>query len=94
MLEEGRLGENVGRLKISYFRPQRLADKGVEPLKSHVKCTIVDEEVIVLGSGNMDRASWYTSQELGIALWGTELVAEIWRKLEGALEGRTEKYLL
>ena len=93
MLEEGRPGENIGRLRISYFRPQRLGTKGVEPVKSHIKCTVVDDEVIVLGSGNMDRASWYTSQELGIALWGRELVAEILRNLEGALEGRVEKYL-
>ncbi|CCC11837.1 hypothetical protein SMACR_05051 [Sordaria macrospora] len=37
-----------------------------EPVHSHLKLTIVDREFTVLGSGNMDRASWYTSQELGV----------------------------
>lgn len=37
-----------------------------EPVHSHLKLTIVDGEFTVLGSGNMDRASWYTSQELGV----------------------------
>ncbi|KAK1777616.1 hypothetical protein QBC45DRAFT_184738 [Copromyces sp. CBS 386.78] len=37
-----------------------------EPVHSHLKLTIVDGEYTVLGSGNMDRASWYTSQELGV----------------------------
>jgi len=55
----------LGVLKIGYFKP-RSEDAG-EPVKSHFKCVIVDEEITVLGSGNMDRASWYTSQELGVA---------------------------
>ncbi|KAK3498964.1 uncharacterized protein B0T23DRAFT_4884 [Neurospora hispaniola] len=37
-----------------------------EPVHTHLKLTIVDGEFTVLGSGNMDRASWYTSQELGV----------------------------
>jgi len=63
-----------------------------EPRKSHIKCTVVDSEVIVLGSGNMDRASWFTSQELGIALYGREVVEMIWGSVEGGLEGRVEEY--
>jgi phosphatidylserine/phosphatidylglycerophosphate/cardiolipin synthase-like enzyme len=39
-----------------------------EPFHSHLKLTIFDHEIVILGSGNMDRASWYTSQELGILL--------------------------
>ncbi|KZF18998.1 hypothetical protein L228DRAFT_286228 [Xylona heveae TC161] len=38
-----------------------------EPVKSHLKLLIVDSSTVLLGSGNMDRASWYTSQELGVA---------------------------
>jgi phosphatidylserine/phosphatidylglycerophosphate/cardiolipin synthase-like enzyme len=56
----------AGNLVIEYFQPKRPITSG-EPLKSHLKLTIVDEEWVVLGSGNMDRASWYTSQELDVA---------------------------
>lgn len=55
-----------GTLKIQYYKswaPRTgLAD---EPVASHFKMTLVDDEYLVLGSGNMDRASWWTSQELG-----------------------------
>ena len=58
-----------GRLHISFFEPiggpKKRGDEGGEPQQSHLKMTIVDEEVLVLGSGNLDRASWFTSQELG-----------------------------
>ena len=52
-------GENkVGGLKIGYYHPRegRLGEE--EPVKSHLKLVIVDEEVTVLGSGNMDRARY------------------------------------
>ncbi len=81
--EEGR--GQVGRLRIGYFI-------GGHEAKCHVKCTVVDGEVVVLGSGNMDRASWYTSQELGVALEGREIVEHVWGTLEARLNGRIEKY--
>ncbi|KAL2366733.1 hypothetical protein RJZ56_000318 [Blastomyces dermatitidis] len=46
-------------------------------VKSHLKLTVVDERVVLLGSGNMDRASWYTSQEVGVALYSAEVAKEI-----------------
>ena len=67
----------VGTLSVGYFVPSSMYRR------SHIKCTIVDEEVIVLGSGNMDRASWYTSQELGIALEGRQVVCDLWRVIDG-----------
>ena len=75
-MEEGQARE-VGTLSVGYFVPSSIYRR------SHIKCTIVDEEVIVLGSGNMDRASWYTSQELGIALEGRQVVCELWRVIDG-----------
>lgn len=60
--------------------------------KIHVKCTIVDGEVVVLGSGNMDRASWFTSQELGVAVQDEQIARDVWGKLELGLEGRVERY--
>lgn len=56
----------IGNLVVEYFQPKPPITLG-EPLQSHLKLTIVDEEWVVLGSGNMDRASWYTSQELDVA---------------------------
>lgn len=56
----------VGKLVIEYFHP-KLPLTSREPLQSHLKLSVVDGEWVVMGSGNMDRASWYTSQELDVA---------------------------
>lgn len=74
-LEQGRRGE-IGNLSIGYFIPS------FQYARSHLKCTIVDGETVVLGSGNMDRASWCTSQELGIALEGQDVATDVWSKVE------------
>ncbi|KAI9778782.1 MAG: hypothetical protein M1839_007872 [Geoglossum umbratile] len=63
-----------GTLQVSHYP---LSPSASSPQKSHLKLTIVDAEIAVLGSGNLDRASWYTSQELGLAFFGREVVAEI-----------------
>ena len=73
-MEEGQARE-AGTLSVGYFLPNSVYRR------SHIKCTVVDEEVIVLGSGNMDRASWFTSQELGIALEGRQVVCDLWRAI-------------
>lgn len=78
-----------GRLHIEYYEPRKDAEKQEqEPVQSHLKLTIVDEEFVVLGSGNMDRASWYTSQELGVAFWSTDLAAEVFALVRRNLQGR------
>ncbi|KAI5359522.1 Putative phospholipase D/Transphosphatidylase [Septoria linicola] len=60
----------VGSLQISYYVSRAQPKAGsAEPVQSHLKLTIVDGEAIVFGSGNMDRASWFTSQELGVAFY-------------------------
>jgi phosphatidylserine/phosphatidylglycerophosphate/cardiolipin synthase-like enzyme len=61
-----------------------------EPVKSHFKTTIVDGEVTVMGSGNMDRASWYTSQELGVAFFGAEFARIIKGSVDKGLEERVK----
>jgi phosphatidylserine/phosphatidylglycerophosphate/cardiolipin synthase-like enzyme len=82
--------QKPGALKVEHY----LAKQGVrgdeEPVKSHLKMVIVDEEITVLGSGNMDRASWYTSQELGVAFFSREMAREIRGCLDEGLEGRVE----
>jgi phosphatidylserine/phosphatidylglycerophosphate/cardiolipin synthase-like enzyme len=61
-----------------------------EPVYSHLKLTLVDGMFAVLGSGNMDRASWYTSQELGVLFCSQEFCASIRFGLDAALEGRLQ----
>lgn len=67
--------------------------------KSHIKLTLVDRKAIILGSGNMDRASWRTSQELGILIEdkdntddSTSIAERLWREVEIGLSGCLETY--
>ena len=80
-LEDVEIGvgaHNTGSLRIGYYRPT------IMYRRSHIKCTTVDDRIVVLGSGNMDRASWYTSQELGVAIEGEETAKGVWRAIEGS----------
>jgi phosphatidylserine/phosphatidylglycerophosphate/cardiolipin synthase-like enzyme len=83
-----------GRLHISYFEPiggpkTRGKERG-EPQQSHLKITLVDDEVAVLGSGNLDRASWFTSQELGVAFFDRDVVKKITVAVDEAMQGRSK----
>ena len=80
-----------GRLSVRYFAPGEGGVAAVGAVKSHLKMTVVDGEVVVLGSGNMDRASWYTSQEIGVAVFGREVVEMVRGKVDEALKGRVGK---
>lgn len=97
-LEAGRC---QGRLQISYFQPRSCvgsrgrerqplmtSPQGEEPVHSHLKLTLVDGEYAMLGSGNLDRASWFTSQELGIMFQGREFCAAVKAGVDEVLEGR------
>jgi phosphatidylserine/phosphatidylglycerophosphate/cardiolipin synthase-like enzyme len=82
----------IGKLSISFFEPEhgykgRGEERG-EPQQSHLKMTVVDGEVVVLGSGNLDRASWFTSQELGVAVFGVEVVRGVEEAVDKAMHGR------
>jgi phosphatidylserine/phosphatidylglycerophosphate/cardiolipin synthase-like enzyme len=86
--EAGRGG--LGEFHISYYEPRAPREQGItEPVQSHLKLTVVDDEVVVFGSGNMDRASWFTSQELGVAFYSSETVKTSMAKLEQEMIGRT-----
>ncbi|KAJ4983618.1 phospholipase D [Stagonosporopsis vannaccii] len=84
----------VGKLHISFFEPRhgykKRGEEQGEPQQSHLKMTIVDGEVLVLGSGNLDRASWFTSQELGVAFFGTEVVRRVEETVDKAMTGRSK----
>lgn len=83
--------QSVGKLEIFYYHPLAARhDEDDEPVLSHFKMTMVDEEYLVLGSGNMDRASWWTSQEIGVLFY---VACFEWRKLwEGVLERRGDVF--
>lgn len=79
----------LGKLTVSYYKPRDGQEASHdEPVQSHFKLTIVDGEVAVFGSGNMDRPSWYTSQELGVAFFDRGFVGRVEEGLEEALSGR------
>ncbi|KAH8719163.1 hypothetical protein GQ44DRAFT_624015 [Phaeosphaeriaceae sp. PMI808] len=84
---------NPGHLHISYFKPiggpKQRGSEGGEPQQSHLKLTIVDDEVVVLGSGNLDRASWFTSQELGVAFIGKDIANKVTTAVDEAMLGRS-----
>ena len=77
-VEQGRQG--MGSLRIGYFTPRSERPE----VKCHIKCTIIDNTTAILGSGNMDRASWFTSQELGIALEEGDVVTRVVHRLHQA----------
>ncbi|KAG6010396.1 hypothetical protein E4U21_006960 [Claviceps maximensis] len=78
-----------GTLEILYYKSCARANGSTdEPVVSHFKMTMVDDEYLVLGSGNMDRASWWTSQELGVLF---HVPGTNWHRLwDGVLETRME----
>lgn len=91
---EAAAGSKPGKLEILYYRPRD--GKGHapgEPVKSHLKLTVFDDKIVVLGSGNQDRASWYTSQELGVAFDSKQMAAEIRSSIQEALKDRVERIL-
>ena len=83
-----------GKLSMRYFKPNASKGDANEPVKSHLKLAIIDERIVVLGSGNMDRASWYTSQELGVAFFDAVLAAEVKERVGRGLEGWLGEELL
>ncbi|KAK4160609.1 hypothetical protein QBC43DRAFT_347240 [Cladorrhinum sp. PSN259] len=101
-VEVGQTTPRLGRLLVSYFRPrprsqsigrerQPLMTEGQEdPVHSHLKLTIVDHQFTVLGSGNMDRASWFTSQELGVLFHNQALATSIRTAVDGVLDSRLD----
>ncbi|PNY25358.1 Uncharacterized protein TCAP_04702 [Tolypocladium capitatum] len=80
-----------GKLEILYYKPpasRKENDDEDEPVVSHIKVTMVDGDYLVLGSGNMDRASWWTSQELGVLFHVPGFDGhKLW---DGVLDRRTE----
>jgi len=90
LMEEGEV-RMPGRLVVEYYKPRTSHDSDpsrAEPVQSHLKLTIADDELVILGSGNMDRASWYTSQELGVAFFSPSLAETLQATLGDVLRRR------
>ncbi|KAI9694780.1 MAG: hypothetical protein M1822_000396 [Bathelium mastoideum] len=91
--EEQGPNQSLGSLRIEFF-VKGFSDAQLqlspEPVQSHLKLTVVDNQTIVFGSGNMDRASWFTSQELGVAIVSPSLAGSVMRSLEECLASRTK----
>jgi len=79
-----------GELTVFFFKARVGSGEG-DPVQSHIKLSIIDDEIVVLGSQNLDRASWFTSQELGVAFKSREMASEVKSILEKAMTGRREQ---
>lgn len=79
-----------GVLRISYFRSRAGSTSDEEPVHSHLKLSIFDGQHTVLGSGNMDRASWFTSQELGVLVRSAGFATTIKKTVDEVLGGRLD----
>lgn len=82
----------LGSLRVEYYHANKNNDSEREPAQSHLKLSIVDEHCVVLGSGNMDRASWYTSQELGVAFIDSSFANSVRSSIDSSLDGRKRLY--
>lgn len=60
-------------LKVEWFKSDDSQEFRVEDDKSHVKFMVVDEELVVVGSSNLDRASACTSGEVNVAISDPEI---------------------
>lgn len=89
-------GIKHGKLTVYYFK--RIENKIVNEVnvknaqQSHVKCMIIDNRITVLGSANGDRASFYTSLELNVALFSEDIAISVKSKLGDACVGLLEKF--
>lgn len=81
---------NPGTLRVSYFRTRIESSIEEEPVHSHLKLSIFDGTHTVLGSGNMDRASWFTSQELGILIRDVTFAKTIKKTVDDCLVSRLD----
>ena len=87
----------VGFLKLCYYKPPGVSagggggeggEEGVD--KWHVKACVIDDRVAVLGSANADRASWWTSQEVNVAVFSERFAGCVKQRLEEGVRGRLE----
>lgn len=58
-----------GQLELRWFSPDGVAPiLGLEPRTNHTKLMLIDREIAIVGSGNLDHQSYYHSFELNLLL--------------------------
>lgn len=60
-------------LVVEWFNSDSSQEFVVDEDKSHIKFMVVDEELVIVGSSNLDRASACTSGEVNVAISSPEL---------------------
>jgi len=94
LVKTARRAKGFGGIWVYYFTPETGSSlpnqtNTIKAVKTHVKMLIVDEEVVMCGSGNADRASWVTSQEVNVGIFGGKETARALRQgLVDGLAGR------
>jgi phosphatidylserine/phosphatidylglycerophosphate/cardiolipin synthase-like enzyme len=64
-------------LTIEWFKRDRGQNFVLDGDKSHIKFMVVDEELVIVGSSNLDRASACTSGEVNVAISSPTLAKDI-----------------
>jgi phosphatidylserine/phosphatidylglycerophosphate/cardiolipin synthase-like enzyme len=64
-------------LQVHWFKSDPAQPFAIDEDKSHIKFMVIDEELVVLGSSNLDRASACTSGEVNIAISNADLAKQI-----------------
>jgi phosphatidylserine/phosphatidylglycerophosphate/cardiolipin synthase-like enzyme len=78
-------------LNVQWFRSDESQPFIVDGDKSHIKFMVIDEELVIVGSSNLDRASACTSGEVNVAISNSEFAHQI---LVAVMEHqRTQLYL-
>jgi phosphatidylserine/phosphatidylglycerophosphate/cardiolipin synthase-like enzyme len=62
---------------VHWFKSDPAQPFAIDEDKSHIKFMVIDEELVVLGSSNLDRASACTSGEVNIAISNADLAKQI-----------------
>ena len=75
---------------MHWFQSDATQDFVIEENKSHIKFMVIDEELVIVGSSNLDRASVYTSGEVDIAFSDSGLAKALLLAVKG--HQSTEQY--
>ena len=64
-------------LAVEWFKGDSSQNFVVDKDKSHIKFMVVDEELVIVGSSNLDRASACVSGEVNVAISDPDLANDI-----------------
>ena len=64
-------------LNVQWFKSDERQPFVVDGDKSHIKFMVVDGELVIVGSSNLDRASAHTSGQVNVAILNSEFAHQI-----------------